>query len=554
MLWTALSVSCAQTQLCSSKPVAMTVADSKDAAKLAKAALCDNAIIKAVWQGNVQLAETIVVGNGTSLTVTGASAQKAIIDGGNAVQLFNVWGALTIMNLTLINGYTVDFGGAIYNRVNTRVAIGGSVFTGHQASYGGAICSDSKLTISNSAFSNNFASKVGGAIYNEVNTTMTVSNTTFDSNTAVTGAGTIFAGNNSACTISSNSVFTNNTAETGAAVMIGYNSGLSVTDSEFSGNHAVLEAGCIACSVNSTVSVTGCMFSNNIATGASVIQIDSAVVHITASKFISNHAPKGGGAILIVSADSSAHISDSHFSHNTAQQGAAVAVGSGATVTINSSEFSYNMASTGGGSLYTEIDTTLTVTNTRFHANSARENGGGILSYSNMAVTACQFSGHEAMFGAAAMAVSNTTANITGCGFTNNSASATAGAIFIGDLCILAVSDCNFSNNVATNYAGSILVYTNSIANITNSSFTGGSAGVGGVLVTVTDSDVTLRGVHMSSNTGVNGGAINVQAALYVYNSSFANNTAQSRGGMLVGETSSTIEMYDSTMSTNTCQ
>eukprot|EP00953_Heterococcus_sp_UTEX-ZZ885_P030620 16174-Heterococcus_DN1.PRE.1 len=89
MLWTALSVSCAQTQLCSSKPVAMTVADSKDAAKLAKAALCDNAIIKAVWQGNVQLAETIVVGNGTSLTVTGASAQKAIIDGGNAVQLFN---------------------------------------------------------------------------------------------------------------------------------------------------------------------------------------------------------------------------------------------------------------------------------------------------------------------------------------------------------------------------------------------------------------------------------------------------------------------------------
>jgi hypothetical protein len=116
------------------------------------------------------------------------------------------------------------------------------------------------------------------------------------------------------------------------------------------------------------------------------------------------------------------------------------------------------------------------------------------------------------------------------------------------------VSDCNFSNNIATNYAGSILVYTNSIANITNSSFTGGSAGVGGVLATVTDSDVTLRGVHMSSNTGVNGGAINVQAALYVSNSSFANNTAQSRGGMLVGETSSTIEMYDSTMSTNTCQ
>eukprot|EP00953_Heterococcus_sp_UTEX-ZZ885_P017695 9900-Heterococcus_DN1.PRE.1 len=195
MLWTVLTVSCAQAQLCSSKPVAVTVANAKDAAKLTTAAKCDNAIITAVWQGNVQLAQTIVVGNGTSLTVTGASAKTAIIDGVNAVQLFDVWGALKIMNLTLINGYTVDFGGAIYNRVNTRVAISGSVFTGHQASYGGAILSDfgSSLTITDCQFSNNFASDTGGAIYIEVNSTLTASNTNFDSNAAVTTAGAIYA-------------------------------------------------------------------------------------------------------------------------------------------------------------------------------------------------------------------------------------------------------------------------------------------------------------------------------------------------------------------------
>jgi hypothetical protein len=60
MLWTALNATCVQAQLCSSKPVTMTVASTKDAAKLATAALCSKAIIKAVWQGGAQLAETIV--------------------------------------------------------------------------------------------------------------------------------------------------------------------------------------------------------------------------------------------------------------------------------------------------------------------------------------------------------------------------------------------------------------------------------------------------------------------------------------------------------------
>jgi hypothetical protein len=83
MLLKALSVSCAQAQLHSFEPVALTVADSK-------AVLCDNAIITSVWQGQMQLADTVVMGNGTSLTVIRALAKTAIIDGGNAVQLFVV--------------------------------------------------------------------------------------------------------------------------------------------------------------------------------------------------------------------------------------------------------------------------------------------------------------------------------------------------------------------------------------------------------------------------------------------------------------------------------
>jgi predicted outer membrane repeat protein len=169
----------AQTLLCSVKPVALRVANTQDAVKLAEAALCDNAHVSATWQGNVQLAKTIVVGNGTSLTVrAAATAKTAIIDGGNKVQLFDVWGALTVINMTLTNGFTVDFGGAIYSRADAAVNGTGSVFSGHQARFGGAILlnHNSLLHISGCEFSNNSCSETGGALYSSENTSLTVLN------------------------------------------------------------------------------------------------------------------------------------------------------------------------------------------------------------------------------------------------------------------------------------------------------------------------------------------------------------------------------------------
>eukprot|EP00953_Heterococcus_sp_UTEX-ZZ885_P038865 19940-Heterococcus_DN1.PRE.3 len=335
MLWTALSATCAQAQLCSSKPVAMTVANAKDAAKLTTAAKCDNAIITVAWQGKIELADTIVVGNGTSLTVTGASAETAIIDGGNAVQLLDVWGQLTLMNLTLSNGDTTDFGGAIYNRVNSSVAIGGSVFTGHQASYGGAIFSDSKLTIFDSAFSNNFASKVGGAIYNDVDTTMTVSNTTFDSNTAGGGGGAFYAGDSSVSSIGSDSMFTNNSASIGGAVSTGTNSSLTISDCSFSMNHCAESGGAAYINLNSTATVSN-------------------------TSFLNNTAEANGGAIY-------------------AANDSAIAINNNTTFTNNSADI--------GGAIYTAIDSVLTVSSSRFYANIAVSNGGGIDAYGTMKIT-----------------------------------------------------------------------------------------------------------------------------------------------------------------------
>jgi fibronectin-binding autotransporter adhesin len=474
MLWTALSAICVQAQLCSSKPVTMTIAKAEDAAKLATAALCDNASITVAWQGNVQLADTIVVGNGTSLAVTGASAKTAIIDGGNAVQLFDVWGQLTLINLTLSNGNTTDFGGAIYNRVNSRVAISGSVFTGHQASYGGAICSDSEVTISDTAFSNNFASETGGAVYSEVNSTMAVSYANFDSNTAGGGGGALYAGNNSVCSISNNTVFTNNSAPIGGAVYTDTSSNLTLSD---------------------------CVFQKN-------------------------RCSDSGGAAYI-GLDCTAIVSNTTFTNNKADI---------------------------GGAIYTDVGSVLTVSSSTFYANAAVSNGGGIDAFGTVDVTDSRFSDHYAQFGAAIVIEKNQTATFYGCTFTSNYANSTAGAVYVEESCNVTLYVCKFVNNRAQYNAGSIMAYAKSVVDVTTSNFTNGNAAVGGVMIAFTESVVTLSHVRMSNNTAVDGGAISVQAELNVYYSSFTNNTAQSRGGAIVGDASSFVYMSDCSLSNNTCQ
>eukprot|EP00953_Heterococcus_sp_UTEX-ZZ885_P021340 11904-Heterococcus_DN1.PRE.1 len=812
VLWAVLSATCAQTHLCSSRSVVLTVASPKDVAELAAAALCDNAVIRAVWQGNIQLAETIVIGNGTSVTVAGASAKTAVIGGGNKIQLFDVWGQLNLTNLTLSNGNTAYSGGAIYSRANTKVFISGSVFSGHRADYGGAILSDfnSSLTITDCQFSNNTCSRSGGAIYSYVNSMLSVFRAQFDGNTAVTGAGAIYAGNNSMCTISGNSTFTNNNASNGAAVYSDFNSTLSISSCEFSSNNssvgtvfsasdstltvtssrfdsntAAIGAGAIfadnksVCTINSsqftnnsatfaavvvtsynsrliigashfdrnsatkiggviyiadnatatintsifqyntgelgaavysdfnsalaitdceissnngsggtvysggnsdvivkgtrfdsntasygagaifagnssiciinssqftnnsaplaaviltsynsrltiedceisdnnsnssgniyidsesvliisasqlyrnkgkviftnanatstistssfkyntgesgaavysssynTLNITDCEFSNNNGTTGTVYSGVNSVLAVFNTSFVSNTASDGAGAIYADENSVCTISGNSKFTNNSAESGGAVAGDRDAKIAISNSHFSFNHASSYGGGLYTRRNCNLVISNTTFLANSAAE-GGGIKSFGNLTVTGCQFSDHTAQFGAALVVQTNLTASISNCSFTNNNASTIAGALYIGTLCAVTVKDCAFSNNTATNYAGSTYVDSDSIVNITATSFTGGSAAVGGALVAVTRSRVILRDVHMRSNTAVNGGAIAIQAELYVYDCSFSNNTATSRGGILGGETQSSVEMYNSTMNDNACQ
>jgi hypothetical protein len=90
-------------RLLPAKPVQVITA--ADAIALTKLAVCPGANLTAIWHGSVALSEPIVVGNGTTLSISAVpGSTEAIIDGKNATLLFHAQGILQLTGLTLQNG------------------------------------------------------------------------------------------------------------------------------------------------------------------------------------------------------------------------------------------------------------------------------------------------------------------------------------------------------------------------------------------------------------------------------------------------------------------
>jgi hypothetical protein len=198
-VWIALSAASVEAQRCSTKPATFTVTTPADVQNLLQVALCPNATISVIWKGTMQPSKTIVVGNGTSLTVTGDAIETSVINGGGKIQLFDVWGKLTLVNMTLTHGFVkinVGGGGAIIVQPSAELNITSSTFKNNIATVpdpdfqfgaGGAIytSSNATLTITGSTFGNNSAAGdggFGGAIFADVTTTLTITSSTFDIN------------------------------------------------------------------------------------------------------------------------------------------------------------------------------------------------------------------------------------------------------------------------------------------------------------------------------------------------------------------------------------
>jgi predicted outer membrane repeat protein len=150
-----------------------------------------------------------------SMTITGPGASSLTISGNNVYQIFYLIPSTTgaISGLTFANG-------------------------GGQFGDGGAIESLGTLTVTDSAFSGNFAFNFGGAI--ESSGTLTVTNCTFSENSAIGGSGgAIFTGGTLTVT---NSTFVGNVADYGAGVF-NIKGTTAVTGSTFYGNSVITSNG-----------------------------------------------------------------------------------------------------------------------------------------------------------------------------------------------------------------------------------------------------------------------------------------------------------------------
>ncbi|MBC8095864.1 MAG: hypothetical protein H7Y43_08625, partial [Akkermansiaceae bacterium] len=118
------------------------------------------------------------VNSGVNATLTGLILTNGTASQGGAIQNL---GNLTLNQCTLVNNLADCAcgigGGAVLNRSN--LIANNSTFIGNAAGFGGAIFNDlnSTLTINQSTFSGNIGTNSGGAIYN-FNATMTVSQST----------------------------------------------------------------------------------------------------------------------------------------------------------------------------------------------------------------------------------------------------------------------------------------------------------------------------------------------------------------------------------------
>ena len=166
------------------------------------------------------------------ITIKADKGANVIIDANKEGRIFTVTSTATIRDLTLINGLTTSFGGAIYlndgNLTLNKVNIYNSTATN-----GGAVVDtgNSKLTVTSSQFIDNNATG-GGAIYTAGNANIT--NSKFISNDPDMGGAIYVAGS---ANIESNE-FTSNQANKGGAIYIESTSPQTIADNTFSSNVA----------------------------------------------------------------------------------------------------------------------------------------------------------------------------------------------------------------------------------------------------------------------------------------------------------------------------
>eukprot|EP00903_Cladosiphon_okamuranus_P011974 g11246.t1 len=407
------------------------VEDTAGASRLAEAVDCSGGAFEVSWVGSVAVEQTILVPDGTVLSIVGLPDGSSVVDGAGEVQLFQVHrGALRLSGLSLVNGTN---------------GVGGSI-----------IAINSVVNASECEFSDNTASE-GGAMY-ALGSFVNARDCKFTRNIASNG-GAYFGGWGSRLQ-SDKCEFSHNSAGNGGAIILFSGSGFNGSESVFTDNIAS-DAGGGVYAGRSEVHANNCSFSYNSARiGGAMRAYNRSVVHASWSVFANNIASYHGGSSHLD--DSVLTLDDCSLSYNNASFGGAV-YGSTANVTVSrNTVFQDNIAVTSGGGVYLMDSSRL----------ESPANDGGAL-----------FSGNRVVEGSGAgVYVTLSTIRLEGpTVFTNNSAGTTGGGMYLQGAYDLRIENARFSSNSAQTNGGAMTLVSAGKAGesgqILNSSFGGNVAG-----------------------------------------------------------------------------
>lgn len=458
-------------------------------------------------------------------------------------------------------------GGAIYS--DSTISIINSTFSNNTALNGGAIYSFSQVHISNSSFTDNGAGDDGGAIYswNDV----FITNTNFTDNWAVDLGGAV----RSLSTIdATDSVFKNNYNFAISARQFISNNNMIVNEGygDLFAN-ASIRNGIVTLNGNYDARGTVLINASNVVIDGRGYTIDaknrSRVFNITGDnvtikniRIINGKSTGNGGAIHVSS--SFLTIMNSTFENCIGQSGGAIygnltnitVIGStfasntvddfagsklsiggaictdNGTVSVSDSSFINNLAFD-GGAISVEY-AFVSIHNSHFENNSASVYGGGAISSAiGVNITDSIFIGNYAnRYGGAIFCYEQSKTHIRNSIFENNTSNHYGGAVTAAVWA--EIIDSLFTGNRASNHAGAIALWGNLTVN--NSNFTRNSAQTGGVIFDLSNvSTVSITNSNFINNTQKTYGAVYITNNAFVSDCSFINNHASDGvGGAIV--------------------
>lgn len=310
---------------------------------------------------------------------------------------------------TTVDKHINGVGGAFYFNSSSKASFSGISASGNNAEYGGVITAGySDVTISGGVneFTENTASKNGGAFYIINDSTLTLTGICASGNTAENGGAayiyeaTLFTVNGernefvenigtletdqygagaiyiykTQATIS-NTIFDKNTGNCGGAIGIRATSaGVEFNSCTFTDNEGTGTGGTFYLNT-STVTINNSTISGSVSGGnGGAIYSTTGTVNTNSSTFKSNSAVGNYGGTFYMT-KTTYNSNDDTFELNTAKNGGAIAINSNSVATVVGSNFKTNEATGNGGAIWLG-GKSLDITSSEISGNTAKLGGG----------------------------------------------------------------------------------------------------------------------------------------------------------------------------------